>query len=50
MSKKNPFGAREVLKTSDGDFGVYKLSALELKLLTAEEFDAKVRPEKMVSP
>ncbi|MCC6811814.1 MAG: aconitate hydratase AcnA [Deltaproteobacteria bacterium] len=29
MSKKNPFGARDILKTQDGDFAIYRLSALE---------------------
>ena len=42
--------AAKVAKTAHADNSTLKEAAVKLGLLTAEEFEAKVRPEKMIGP
>lgn len=42
--------AAKIAKHAHKTGGTLKQAAIELKLLTAEEFDAEVRPERMVGP
>ena len=42
--------AAKVAKKAHADGTTLKEAAVALGLLTAEEFDAKVRPEKMIAP
>ncbi|MBU8934372.1 MAG: class II fumarate hydratase [candidate division Zixibacteria bacterium] len=42
--------AAKIAKTAHADGSTLKEAAMKLKLLTAEEFDEKVRPEKMIGP
>jgi fumarate hydratase class II len=42
--------AAKIAKHAHKKGSTLKAAAIELKLLTAEEFDAEVRPERMVGP